>query len=145
MAKPRNKAVVAGLTLTLTFGCLSVPALATTASGQAEDAAQRNLPAPSDFDRTDEFDNGSMSQVAIELAAVDTRAVAAISDEMKYFTRFESNCNYDQGFSYGDGYNAMGYYQFDRLMRSCRSSSRSIATTRSSTACSKPWSSAATN
>ena len=46
MAKPRNKAVVAGLTLTLTFGCLSVPALATTASGQAEDAAQRNLPAP---------------------------------------------------------------------------------------------------
>lgn len=114
MAKPRNKAVVAGLTLTLTFGCLSVPALATTASGQAEDAAQRNLPAPSDFDRTDEFDNGSMSQVAIELAAVDTRAVAAISDEMKYFTRFESNCNYDQGFSYGDGYNAMGYYQFDR-------------------------------
>lgn len=114
MAKPRNKAVVVGLTLTLTFGCLSVPALATTASGQAEDAAQRNLPAPSDFDRTDEFDNGSMSQVAIELAAVDTRAVAAISDEMKYFTRFESNCNYDQGFSYGDGYNAMGYYQFDR-------------------------------
>lgn len=37
-----------------------------------------------------------------------------ISDEMKYFTKYESHGNYDQGFSYGDGYNALGYYQFDR-------------------------------
>ena len=37
-----------------------------------------------------------------------------ISEEMKYFGQFESGKNYDQGLSYGDGYNAMGYYQFDR-------------------------------
>lgn len=36
-----------------------------------------------------------------------------ISDNMKYFTLYESGRNYDQGFSYGDGYHAMGYYQFD--------------------------------
>ena len=33
---------------------------------------------------------------------------------MLYFAIYESGHNYDQGLSYGDGYNAMGYYQFDR-------------------------------
>lgn len=36
-----------------------------------------------------------------------------LSDEMKYFAKYESSCNYDQGFSRGDGYHALGYYQFD--------------------------------
>ena len=115
MAQPRHKAIVAGLTLTLTFGCLSVPAIASTASANvAYNASLENLPAPSEFDRGGEDEAGAMAESAIELAAVDATAVSGISDEMKYFTRFESNCNYDQGFSYGDGYNAMGYYQFDR-------------------------------
>lgn len=39
--------------------------------------------------------------------------VTGLSDEFKYFTRYESSCNYDQGFSWGDGYHAVGYYQFD--------------------------------
>lgn len=39
--------------------------------------------------------------------------VTGLSDEFKYFTRYESSCNYDQGFSSGDGYHAVGYYQFD--------------------------------
>ncbi len=33
-------------------------------------------------------------------------------DEVLY--QVESHGNYNQGFSYGDGYNALGYYQFDR-------------------------------
>lgn len=37
-----------------------------------------------------------------------------ISDEMKYFAKYESHGGYDQGFSSGDGYMALGYYQFDR-------------------------------
>lgn len=37
-----------------------------------------------------------------------------ISGDVKYFAKYESNANYDQGFSSGDGYNAMGFYQFDR-------------------------------
>ena len=36
-----------------------------------------------------------------------------LSDEMKYFAKYESSCNYNQGFSWGDGYHAVGYYQFD--------------------------------
>lgn len=54
------------------------------------------------------------ANVAATLAA--TRAgglVTGLSDEFKYFTRYESSCNYDQGFSWGDGYHAVGYYQFD--------------------------------
>ena len=36
-----------------------------------------------------------------------------LSDDMKYFAKYESSCNYDQGFSWGDGYHALGFYQFD--------------------------------
>jgi 5-hydroxyisourate hydrolase-like protein (transthyretin family) len=32
---------------------------------------------------------------------------------MLYFGKYESGQNYDQGLSYGDGYHAMGYFQFD--------------------------------
>ena len=35
------------------------------------------------------------------------------SDEMLYFCKYESSCNYDQGLSSGDDYHAMGYFQFD--------------------------------
>ena len=35
------------------------------------------------------------------------------SSEMLYFCKYESSCNYDQGLSSGDGYHAMGYFQFD--------------------------------
>lgn len=37
----------------------------------------------------------------------------ALSGEMLYFCVWESGQNYDQGLSYGDGYHAMGYFQFD--------------------------------
>ena len=36
-----------------------------------------------------------------------------LSEEMRYYCKYESSQNYDQGLSYGDGYHAMGYYQFD--------------------------------
>ena len=36
-----------------------------------------------------------------------------LSDEMLYFCKYESNRNYAQELSYGDGYHAMGYFQFD--------------------------------
>ena len=37
----------------------------------------------------------------------------ALSVAFKFFAKFESGQNYGQGFSSGDGYHAMGYYQFD--------------------------------
>ena len=36
-----------------------------------------------------------------------------ISDEFKYFAKFESGANYNQTYSVYDGYHALGYYQFD--------------------------------
>ena len=36
-----------------------------------------------------------------------------VSPEMLYFCKWESGQNYDQGLSSGDGYHAMGYFQFD--------------------------------
>lgn len=36
-----------------------------------------------------------------------------LSEAFKFFAKFESGQNYGQGFSSGDGYHAMGYYQFD--------------------------------
>ena len=37
----------------------------------------------------------------------------SFSSEMLYFCKYESSCNYDQGLGSGDGYHAMGYFQFD--------------------------------
>lgn len=37
----------------------------------------------------------------------------SLSEGFKFFAQFESGQNYGQGFSKGDGYHAMGYYQFD--------------------------------
>lgn len=36
-----------------------------------------------------------------------------LSDAFKFFAKNESGSNYDKGFSKGDGYHALGYYQFD--------------------------------
>ena len=47
-------------------------------------------------------------------AATSSVKPMTFSDEMLYFCKYESSCNYDQGLSSGDGYNAMGYFQFDR-------------------------------
>lgn len=51
---------------------------------------------------------------AISLLSTARLSPVKLSDEMLYFAIYESGHNYDQGLSYGDGYNAMGYYQFDR-------------------------------
>ncbi len=39
--------------------------------------------------------------------------LVSVSDEMKYFAKYESGANYSQVLSASDGYHAMGYYQFD--------------------------------
>ena len=48
------------------------------------------------------------------LRSVQGVSFVNVTPEIKYFTKYESHGNYNQGFSYGDGYNALGYYQFDR-------------------------------
>lgn len=103
--QPKHSAIVAGLTLALSFGAVSAPAPA---------AAEEPTPGVAS-DATD-IDKGLYIQQSFSgvLRSVQGVSFVNVTPEMKYFTKYESHCNYNQGFSYGDGYNALGYYQFDR-------------------------------
>ena len=99
--RTRNAALAAGLALVL----LASPSLALAQGVAGTEAVV--------VDRSDFYEPLEGEADAVETLA-ETRALVQISDEMKYFTKYESHGNYDQGFSVGDGYNALGYYQFDR-------------------------------
>lgn len=103
--QPKHSAIVAGLTLALSFGAVSAPAPA---------AAEEPTPGVAS-DATD-IDKGLYTQQSFSGVLRSVRGVSFVNvtTEMKYFTKYESHGNYNQGFSYGDGYNALGYYQFDR-------------------------------
>ena len=103
--QPKHSAIVAGLTLALSFGAVTVPAPA---------AAEEPTPGVAS-DATD-IDKGLYTQQSFSgvLRSVQGVSFVNVTPEMKYFTKYESHGNYNQGFSYGDGYNALGYYQFDR-------------------------------
>lgn len=103
--QPKHSAIVAGLTLALSFGAISAPAPA---------AAEEPTPGVAS-DATD-VDKGLYTQQSFSgvLRSVQGVSFVNVTPEMKYFTKYESHGNYNQGFSYGDGYNALGYYQFDR-------------------------------
>lgn len=103
--QPKHSAIVARLTLALSFGAVSAPAPA---------AAEEPTPGVAS-DATD-IDKGLYTQQSFSgvLRSVQGVSFVNVTPEMKYFTKYESHGNYNQGFSYGDGYNALGYYQFDR-------------------------------
>lgn len=44
---------------------------------------------------------------------INSSISGTLSDAFKFFAKNESGNNYDKGFSKGDGYHALGYYQFD--------------------------------
>lgn len=103
--QPKHSAIVAGLTLALSFGAVAAPATAI-----AEE------PTPGVASDATDIDKGLYTQQSFSgvLRSVQGVSFVNVTDEMKYFTKYESHGNYSQGFSYGDGYNALGYYQFDR-------------------------------
>lgn len=103
--QPKHSAIVAGLTLALSFGAVSAPAPAV-----AEE------PTPGVASDATDIDKGLYTQQSFSgvLRSVQGVSFVNVTPEMKYFTKYESHGNYNQGFSYGDGYNALGYYQFDR-------------------------------
>lgn len=117
MPKPRHAAIVAGLTLSLALGSVATPAIAET-DGDAPttdtDPNGMGDPAPADYDKEDYYEGTENVSTFARTRSASTLSAVSLSDEMKYFAKYESNCNYDQGLSYGDGYNAMGYYQLDR-------------------------------
>lgn len=103
--QPKHSAIVAGLTLALSFGAVTAPAPA---------AAEE--PTPGVASNATDIDKGLYTQQSFSgvLRSVQGVSFVNVTPEMKYFTKYESHGNYNQGFSYGDGYNALGYYQFDR-------------------------------
>ena len=103
--QPKHSAIVAGLTLALSFGAVAAPATAI-----AEE------PTPGVASDATDIDKGLYTQQSFSgvLRSVQGVSFVNVTNEMKYFTKYESHGNYNQGFSYGDGYNALGYYQFDR-------------------------------
>ena len=103
--QPKHSAIVAGLTLALSFGAVAAPATA-----MAEE------PTPGVASDATDIDKGLYTQQSFSgvLRSVQGVSFVNVTDEMQYFTKYESHGNYNQGFSYGDGYNALGYYQFDR-------------------------------
>lgn len=103
--QPKHSAIVAGLTLALSFGAVVAPVTAV-----AEE------PTPGVVSDATNIDKGLYTQQSFSgvLRSVQGVSFVNVTPEMKYFTKYESHDNYNQGFSYGDGYNALGYYQFDR-------------------------------
>ena len=103
--QPKHSAIVAGLTLALSFGAVAAPATAI-----AEE------PTPGVASDATDIDKGLYTQQSFSgvLRSVQGVSFVNATDEMKYFTKYESHGKYNQGFSHGDGYNALGYYQFDR-------------------------------
>ena len=131
--KPKHQAIVAGLALSLTLGVAApIPMFAQTDTVQQQDIAgnanadpitdvDAKQPAPSDYDSADEYseavDPSSLMTLSFNsMMATSSSSLQpkALSSEMKYFAQNESGSNYNLGFSYGDGYHAMGFYQFDR-------------------------------
>lgn len=126
MAKPRHRALAIGLVSVLAAGSVLAPV---SASASISSSVSASASAASDviaIDRGADYRELSADELAALAAddVADTDAVSLLStarlspvklsDEMLYFAIYESGHNYDQGLSYGDGYNAMGYYQFDR-------------------------------
>lgn len=103
--QPKHSAIVAGLTLALSFGAVAAPA-----------PAMAEEPTPGVASDATNIDKGLYTQQSFSgvLRSVQGVSFVNVTPEMKYFTKYESHGNYNQGFSRGDGYNALGYYQFDR-------------------------------
>ena len=101
----KHSAIVAGLTLALSFGAVSVPAPA---------AAEEPTPGVAS-DATD-IDKGLYTQQSFSgvLRSVQGVSFVNVTPEMKYFTKYESHGNYNQAFSHGDRHHATAHYQFDR-------------------------------
>ena len=91
-----------------------------------DDPAEEELPAPAEYDRAGDYVEDPSAEGMPTIMTLSLNSLLSgrsarvsitpqsLSSEMRYFAENESGSNYDQGFSFGDGYNAMGFYQFDR-------------------------------
>lgn len=122
MAIKGKTAVAAACAATLAFGGMPALALAadaptTVSSTTGSDGSQATgaIIDKASFYR-DAEDSRARTTDGATLLSVNLNATVSprsMSKELLYFAQFESGQNYDQGFSYGDGYHALGYYQLD--------------------------------
>ena len=114
------KALALGVSLSLACSMMPAAALADepipSEAASTDASASNAMQKPADYDKDDFYsDNSPKTRLARSIAmpyAVSLDPVA-VSSEMKYFAKYESGRNYNQGLSYGEGYHEMGYYQFD--------------------------------
>ena len=112
--RPRHVAIAASLAFALVGTPVAVN-MASTGSAYAAPADSASSGAV-EYDKADFYEESTAAAATRSAAATRASNLSPVdvSAEMKYFTKYESHANYRQGFSYGDGYNALGYYQFDR-------------------------------
>lgn len=85
-------------------------------AGAADTAAACESTAVIDkADYYEQADDGADGSADGALSTLATYSVTpkSLSDDMKYFAYYESGGDYDAGLSSGDGYHAVGFYQFD--------------------------------
>lgn len=85
MPQHRNKAVVAGLAVTLAFGGVALPAVANTEQAPATDSDPNGVgdPAPADYDKADYYEGTEGVATFASARSASTLSPVSLSDEMK--------------------------------------------------------------
>ena len=124
--KTSNKVIATGMSVALAL--TMTPAVALADEPAAQDASAIEVAADDASAAVDSFDwvpaegydkadfYSEAAEDEVELMSDSTRAAGVypmkISKDMLYFGAFEGG-TYDRTFSWGDGYHALGFYQFD--------------------------------
>ena len=113
--RPRQFVLASSLAFALACAPVAMGAVYAEPAGETTVEAEGTLPEPADYDKADFYEEAPAAAArTVASSRASSLSPVDVSAEMKYFTKYESHANYRQGFGYGDGYNALGYYQFDR-------------------------------
>lgn len=113
--RPRQFVLASSLAFALACAPVAMGVIYAEPAEETTVEAEGALPEPADYDKADFYEETPAAAArTVASARTSTLSPVDVSAEMKYFTKYESHANYRQGFGYGDGYNALGYYQFDR-------------------------------
>lgn len=139
--KAMNKIIATGMSVSLALTMTPVVAMADTQTEQQTDAVEETADKTTEqvveeqteaaneaadalvadgvlpeggYDKAEFYSDESTDtdESSVELLATPTVRPVQMSSDMLYFGAYEGG-TYDRTFSYGDGYHAMGFYQFD--------------------------------
>ncbi|WP_291290491.1 hypothetical protein [Enorma sp.] len=113
--RPRQFVLASSLAFALACAPVAMGVVYAEPAEETTVEAEGTLPEPADYDKADFYEEApAVAARAVASSRTSSLSPVDVSAEMKYFTKYESHANYRQGFGSGDGYNALGYYQFDR-------------------------------